>query len=72
MVTVSILGNSLSFTFAEEPLGVPAYEGFGYFQGAPEDVIGPGDRYQLQAKLGFGTNSSVWLAKDCLYVKHAP
>ncbi|KAE9382869.1 kinase-like protein [Gymnopus androsaceus JB14] len=52
------------FSFIEEPLGIPADEGFGFFQGTPEDILGPDDRFQLQAKLGFGINSSVWLAKD--------
>ncbi|KAJ3493293.1 hypothetical protein NLJ89_g11053 [Agrocybe chaxingu] len=54
----------LTLTFPEEPLGLPASMGFGFFQGSPQDVLGPGGRFQLQAKLGFGTNSSVWLAKD--------
>lgn len=53
-----------TFTFPEEPLGVPADAGFGYFQGTPNDVLGPDARFRLQAKLGFGANSSVWLAKD--------
>ncbi|KAJ6606991.1 kinase-like domain-containing protein [Mycena sp. CBHHK59/15] len=52
------------YTFPEEPLGLPANEGYGFFQGTPEDVLGADGRFQLQAKLGFGTNSSVWLAKD--------
>ena len=54
------------FTFAEEPLGLPASEGFGYFQGGPGLILGPANRYKLQAKLGFGTASSVWLARDCM------
>lgn len=53
-----------TFTFAEEPLGLPAEAGYGFFQGAPHDVLGPDARFQLQVKLGYGTNSSVWLAKD--------
>jgi serine/threonine-protein kinase SRPK3 len=52
------------FTFSEEPLGLPASEGFGYFQGGPGLTLGPDCRFTLQAKLGFGTASSVWLAKD--------
>ncbi|KAF8207818.1 hypothetical protein K438DRAFT_1755230 [Mycena galopus ATCC 62051] len=36
----------------------------GFFQGTPYDPLGPDGRFQLQAKLGFGANSSVWLAKD--------
>jgi len=51
------------FTFLEEPLGLPASEGFGYFQGS---TLGPANRFKLQAKLGFGTASSVRLARDCM------
>ena len=54
------------FTFSEEPLGLPASEGFGYFQGGPGLKLGPDCRFKLQAKLGFGTTSSVWLARDCM------
>ena len=54
------------FAFSEEPLGLPASEGFGYFQGGPGLTLGPANRYKLQAKLGFGTASSVWLARDCM------
>lgn len=52
------------FTFSEEPLGLPASQGFGYFQGSPGLSLGPANRFKLQAKLGFGTASSVWLARD--------
>ena len=52
------------FTFSEEPLGLPAAEGFGYFQGGPGLTFGPNSRFKLQAKLGFGTTSNVWLARD--------
>ena len=55
------------FTFSEEPLGLPASEGFGYFQGGPGLTFGPDCRFKLQAKLGFGTTSSVWLARDRVY-----
>ena len=55
------------FTFSEEPLGLPASEGFGWFQGGPGLTLGPDCRFTLQAKLGFGTTSSVWLARDCMY-----
>ena len=58
------------FTFLEEPLGLPASEGFGYFQGGPELTLGPANRFKPQAKLGFGTASSVWLARDCMTVFH--
>jgi hypothetical protein len=55
------------FTFSEEPLGVPASDGYGYFQGGPGLTLGPENRFKLQAKLGFGTTSSVWLARDRMY-----
>lgn len=54
------------FTFSEEPLGLPASEGFGYFQGGPGLTLGPANRFKLQTKLGFGTASSVWLARDSM------
>ena len=54
------------FTFSEEPLGLPASEGFGWFQGGPGLTLGPDSRFKLQAKLGFGMTSSVWLARDCM------
>ncbi|KIJ62429.1 hypothetical protein HYDPIDRAFT_169105 [Hydnomerulius pinastri MD-312] len=52
------------FTFTEEPLGLPADEGFGYFQGGPGYCLGPESRFKIEAKLGFGTTSSMWLARD--------
>ena len=51
----------------QEFLGLPASEGFGGFQGGPGLTLGPECRFKLQAKLGFGTTSSVWLARDCVY-----
>src|SRR6266550_4681763 len=51
------------FTFSEVPLGLPASEGLGYFQGGPGLTFGPDCRFKLQAKLGF----SVWLARDRVY-----
>lgn len=50
--------------FPEEPLGYSSEIGAGFFQGGPGHAIGPRDRYELQAKLGWGTTSTVWLAKD--------
>ncbi|KAF5391965.1 hypothetical protein D9757_003287 [Collybiopsis confluens] len=52
------------FEFPVEPLGLPADASFGFFQGGPGDVLGPSNCYLLQAKLGYGIGSSVWLAKD--------
>ncbi|KAJ3575767.1 hypothetical protein NP233_g886 [Leucocoprinus birnbaumii] len=62
--TTTETGEPPTFTFPEEPLGLAADAGYGYFQGAPDDYVGPNDRFHLHAKLGFGTNSSVWLARD--------
>ena len=55
------------FSFSQESLGLPASECFGYFQGGPGLTFGPENRFRLQAKLGFGTASSVWLAQDNMY-----
>ena len=52
------------FTFSE---GLLASEGFGYFQGGPGLTLGPDSCFNLQAKLGFGTASSVWIAGDRMY-----
>ncbi|KAJ7194651.1 kinase-like domain-containing protein [Mycena pura] len=30
------------------------------------DMLGPGDRYRIVCKLGFGDYSTVWLAQDCV------
>ncbi|KAJ7194660.1 kinase-like domain-containing protein, partial [Mycena pura] len=30
------------------------------------DMLGPGDRYRIVFKLGFGNYSTVWLARDCV------
>ena len=51
-------------SFMEEPLGLPASEGFGYYQGGPGDRLGPGGRFKLESKLGLGATSSVWMARD--------
>ena len=60
-----------TFTFPEEPLGLSAAEGYGFFQGKPYEKLGPDGRFHLLGKLGIGMNSSVWLAKDQQYVNHA-
>ncbi|KAG0693696.1 kinase-like domain-containing protein [Suillus ampliporus] len=52
------------FIFAEEPLGIPAEEACGWFQGGPGCRLGPDLRFKVEAKLGFGTTSSLWLARD--------
>ncbi len=57
-----------TFEFASEPLGIPAENGYGFYQGGPGDSLGPSGRYLLQTKLGWGVGASVWLAKDALFV----
>jgi serine/threonine-protein kinase SRPK3 len=56
------------YIFAEEPLGIPAEEACGWFQGGPGSCLGPDSRFKVEAKLGFGTTSSLWLARDLRYV----
>ncbi|KAL6304603.1 kinase-like domain-containing protein [Sparassis latifolia] len=58
------------FKFWEEPLGLPADEGFGLFQGGPGDCLGPEGRFTLAAKIGHGSTSSVWLARDSKANRH--
>ncbi|CAA7266685.1 unnamed protein product [Cyclocybe aegerita] len=50
--------------FPEEHLGLPSEQGLGYFQGGPGQRLGLEGRYEIVQKLGYGTTSSVWLAKD--------
>lgn len=64
MISTSEEDEGPTFTFEEEPLGLPAEAGFGFFQGGPETVLGPDGRFKILRKLGYGGNSSVWLAKD--------
>ena len=45
----------------EEEL-IPWYEANHFFPANPGDVLG--GRFELKAKLGFGTSSTVWLAQD--------
>ncbi|KAG7442168.1 uncharacterized protein BT62DRAFT_1079492 [Guyanagaster necrorhizus] len=52
------------FPINEEPLGLPTEAGYGYFQDKPGNSIGPDGRFIIQAELGFGTASGVWLTKD--------
>jgi hypothetical protein len=68
----SIANPTRDISHSEEPLGLPASEGFGYFQGGPGLILGPNSRFKLQAKLGFGTTSSVWLARDLMYDSFRP
>ena len=50
--------------FAEEPLGVTAEQGHGFIRIEFGDAMGPDKRYKVVRKLGWGMNSSVWMAFD--------
>ena len=54
--------------FPEEPLNLPASEGFGYYPAYPGLKVKRG-RYKVIRKLGYGPRSSVWLVEDlkCVY-----
>ncbi|KAK0212175.1 kinase-like domain-containing protein [Desarmillaria ectypa] len=51
-------------TFVEEPLALPAQEGYGWPQLEFNEAIGPENRYVISRKLGWGMSSSTWLARD--------
>ncbi|KAF8885738.1 kinase-like domain-containing protein [Infundibulicybe gibba] len=55
---------NVDLSFTEEPLGVPAEEGYGWPQLEFNETIGPGNRYMILRKLGWGMSSSSWLARD--------
>lgn len=67
-VSVDPEGNEVfGLEFEEEPLGVTAEQGHGYIRVEFVDAIGPDEepeRYKVVRKLGWGMNSSVWLAFD--------
>ena len=54
--------------FIEEPLGVTAEQGHGFPRIKFGDVIGPDKHYEVVRKLGWGMNSSIWMAFDKKYV----
>jgi hypothetical protein len=54
--------------FVEEPLGVTAEQGHGFLRIEFGDAIGPGKRYKVVRKLGWGMNASIWMAFDAKYV----
>ena len=56
--------------FVEEPLGVTAEQGHGFIRIEFGDAIGPDKRYKVVRKLGWGMNSSIWMAFDVKYVLH--
>ena len=55
--------------FVEEPLGVTAEQGHGFIRIEFGDAIGPDMRYKVLRKLGWGMNSSVWMAFDVKSVR---
>jgi len=54
--------------FVEEPLGVTAEQGHGFIRIEFGDAIGPDKRYKVVRKLGWGMNSSIWMALGEKYV----
>jgi hypothetical protein len=63
----------MDLSFASEPLGLPALEGYGWPQFQAGESIGPEKRYLLSRKLGWGMSSSTWLSRDQKYVSsHCP
>ena len=52
----------------EEPLGVTAEQGHGFPWIEFRDAMGPEKRYKVVRKLGWGMNSSIWMAFDGKYV----
>ena len=54
----------VDLTFASEPLGMPAEDGYGWPYIEAGQFIGPENRYQICRKLGWGMSSSTWLARD--------
>ena len=53
-------------TFTSEPLGMPAKEGYGWIQWRAGEKVGPDARYIILRKLGWGSHSSTWLARDAV------
>lgn len=63
--TVDHTGKSVvDLKFIEEPLGIPAQDGYGWPYIDFGESIGPNGRYTISRKLGFGSTSSIWLACD--------
>ncbi|KAI0709096.1 kinase-like domain-containing protein [Earliella scabrosa] len=56
----------VDLTFASEPLGMPAAEGYGWAQFDFGQRVGKDNRYTIARKLGWGMHSSTWLARDSL------
>jgi hypothetical protein len=47
---------NVELNFVEEPLGLRADQGYGYLQVDFGQRVGPGDRYEVLRKLGWGMN----------------
>ena len=63
----------MDLSFASEPLGLPASDGYGWPQFQAGESIGPEKCYLLSRKLGWGMSSSTWLSRDQKYVSsHCP
>jgi len=54
----------IDLNFTSEALGMPAADGYGWAQLEFGDQIGEDDRYTIVRKLGWGSHSSTWLARD--------
>jgi len=64
-LSVDAEGNTQAdFEFVEEPLELSAEQGHGFPRIEFGDAIGPDHRYNVVRKLGWGINSSVWMAFD--------
>jgi hypothetical protein len=62
-LSVDAEGNTqVGLKFIEEPLGLSAEQGHGYLRIEFGDLIGLDHRYKVVQKLGWGMNSSVWMA----------
>lgn len=59
---------NVDLTFVEEPLGLPAQDGYGWPEIDFGQTIGPENRYVISRKLGWGMSSSTWLARDLKYI----
>lgn len=55
-------GKETTIDFHEEPNALTAEEGYGYFPLTLEQFIHD-EKLKIERKLGWGTNSTVWLAR---------
>ncbi|KAK0500143.1 hypothetical protein EDD18DRAFT_1459922 [Armillaria luteobubalina] len=64
-LSVDVKGNTaVDLKFIEEPLDLTQEQSYGYPGIVIGDLLGPNSRYEILRKLGWGLNSSVWLARD--------